>query len=261
MVNMPESTRVDRIYSLLRENGAAMAVGRIAEKLSVNEATVRRDLRILQLQNRVVRSYGTAQVVPVAQSGLQRPAVAPIHQALAAAGLAVLQTGDVVILPGGAVTTEMARRLGSKSSITVVTNSCAVFDAAKPHAGMHVLMVGGLYSPVGDCLYGHLAENCLRELRADIVFFEPSGLDVGLGFTHDNIVEITTLKVMLKTARRVVLLIRDGVIGKSSGAVVGNLDDVSNIVCAQRLSADQMDAIQSRGIEFVGVPAGQGETA
>ena len=237
-----------------------MAVGRIAEKLNINEATVRRDLRVLQLQNRVVRSYGTAQVL---SSGLPRhhqPVGAPTDQALAAAGLALLQTGDVVILPGGAVTTEMARRLGSKSSITVVTNSCAVFDAAKPNVGMHVLMVGGLYSPVGDCLYGHLAENCLRELRADIVFFEPSGLDVGLGFTHDNIVEITTLKVMLKTARRVVLLIRDGVIGKSSGAVVGGLDDVSNIVCSQWLSVDQMEAIRSRGIEFVEVTMRRGET-
>lgn len=224
-------TKHQRVAAILEELGAeeTLTVSELAEHLFVSEATVRRDLKELEIQARITRSYGRARILDPNRSHFSQEYTSE-HRRLAGRAAAFVQSGQVIILPSGLVNELIASLLAEKPRITVITNSPAIFDIVKGNPTTQLISIGGIYSHTGNCLHGHLSETSLRELRADIAFFEPSGVDLEGGFTHDSIVEVPTLKVITRTARSIILTVRSDVVSKASGAYVGGLDMVTAIV-------------------------------
>ena len=248
---MDKSQRIRTIYDQLATTGS-QTVSELADALGVTAATVRRDLKELELQKRISRSYGSARVIE-SHNYASDLAYTEEQKAIARAATNLIQTGHMVILHGGKINRLIAHELPNKSRITVITNSPAIFDIVKNRQDVHAISIGGLYSPAGDCLYGHLAESSLHELRADMVFFEPSGIDLeNMAFTHDNVVEIPTLRVMSRTARSVILNVSGDIIDRTSGVLVERLNIVSTIVAnANSLPEHSISDLQKSGIKII----------
>jgi DeoR family transcriptional regulator, fructose operon transcriptional repressor len=245
-------TKHQRVAAILAELAAeeTKTVAELAEHLDVSEATVRRDLKELEIQARITRSYGRARIFDPNRTRYS-PEYSAEQRRLADRAAAFVQSGQVIILPSGLVNELIAPLLAEKTRITVITNSPAIFDIVKSHPTIQLISIGGIYSHTGNCLYGHLSETSLRELRADITFFDPSGVDVDGGFTHDNIVEVPTLKVITRTARSIILTVRSDVVEKASGAYVGGLDMVTAIVADRDgLPAPFLESLSGKDTEL-----------
>jgi DeoR family transcriptional regulator, fructose operon transcriptional repressor len=233
---MEKHKRVAALLEYLNVEGEK-AVSALANHFLVTEATIRRDLKELEIQGRITRSHGMAKVFD-GFGGRKIPDSTPEQRRLARRCTESLQSGHVVLLPGGTVNEVIATNLSEKPRITVITNSPTIFDIVKQQPQTQLISLGGIYSHTGDCIYGHITETTLRELRADVMFFEPSGIDMEYGFTHDNIVEIPTIKIMMRTARSITLAVRSAVVVKTSGAVVDRVEAVSAIITTSRSLID-----------------------
>ena len=244
---MRKTQRVEALYNLL-ERAGTQSVADLADAVGATEATIRRDLKVLVDQNRVSRSYGAARINSNDGSS-ESETFTDDQRALARTATDLIQTGDMIILHGGAVNRIIAAELARGPRITVITNSPRILDIVVKHRDIDAISIGGLYSHAGSCLYGHLAESSLNELRADMVFFEPSGIDFKRGFTHSNVVEIPILKLMSRTARSVVLTVCADAFDNATGALVESLETVSTIIAdTTRISEHYLTLLRESGI-------------
>ena len=127
---MLAAERRDAILRALHAGGA-VRVADLAAELAVSEMTVRRDLDALDAQNLLRKVHGGAMArhnrgeepwssVKAAQQRAEKAAIA----ALAAE---TVEDGMTIAISAGTTTTEFARRLRHRPSITVITNSVSVF--------------------------------------------------------------------------------------------------------------------------------------
>ena len=126
----------------------ALDVGRIAAKFSVSEATVRRDLQLLEDEGLLRRTHGGAVLpfestaaYPHHDSKLQRQQLE--KAAIARCAARKVSDGDVVVLDSGTTTMWLARELRSKRDLTIVTSDLKIALEVADVAGFEVLCVGG----------------------------------------------------------------------------------------------------------------------
>lgn len=227
----------------------------ISDHFGLNQTTVRRDLRQLQLQNLIKREYGRASILdkrPDFEVSEPYPDEAiEIAEQIVAHASRLVHTGQVIILPGSHLTLLLAKSFEARSHISVVTNSLTIFNAVKGNPYLRLISTGGIYDPLGNGLNGTIAETMLQNLRADILFIEPSGISMQEGFTHENLAQIPTLNAMIRTARQVILLARSSAFDKQAGGIVAPLSVVRKIVTDRLFGEQELAALAEMNIEIV----------
>ncbi|MEW6403316.1 MAG: DeoR/GlpR family DNA-binding transcription regulator [Chloroflexota bacterium] len=255
---MTRTKRADEVLSFIKIQYSA-TVKEICDHFGLNEATVRRDLRQLQLQNLIKREYGKASIVerkgPSDAFETSSANATSTELEIVEHSLKIIHTGQVIILPGSHLTLLLARSLEKKSHISVVTNSLTIFDALKSNQNLHLISTGGIYDPLGNNLNGTIVENMLQNLRADLLFIEPSGISMREGFTHENLAQIPSLNAMIRTARQVIMLASSPTFNKQAGGIVAPLNVVHKIVTDRVFSDQELSILADMNIETISIPS------
>jgi DeoR/GlpR family transcriptional regulator of sugar metabolism len=168
--------------------------------------TVRRDLRELARDGRVERVRGGA-VSAAAEPPFEQTVVERYEakDRIGAAAAALVSEGQTVMIDIGTTTLQAARHLRG-ARITVVTSSLAVYEQLLPDPGIELLLPGGVVRRNYRSLVGVLAEDSLRQLKADVLFLGTSGVDERLAVWDSTMVEVPIKRAMIAAASRVVLL-------------------------------------------------------
>ncbi|MDI2126492.1 DeoR/GlpR family DNA-binding transcription regulator [Yinghuangia seranimata] len=224
------------ILEEVRRRGA-VRVAELTRQLNVSDMTVRRDLDALARAGEVVKVHGGA-VAPedtrthepdfATKSALQSAAKRQI--ALAAARL--VAPGSAIALSGGSTAAALARSLTDVERLTVVTNSVPVadvFESARREgrgADALVVLTGGVRTR-SDALVGPVADQAIRSLNFDVLFLGVHGLSAQAGLSSPNLAEAETNRLLVASARRVVVVAdhtKWGVVGLSSFAALDEVD-------------------------------------
>jgi DeoR/GlpR family transcriptional regulator of sugar metabolism len=147
----------------------------------------------------------------------------------------------------GTTTLQAAHHLHGRP-LTVVTSSLAVYEELMPDPAIELLLPGGVVRRNYRSLVGVLAEDSLRQLKADVLFLGTSGVDERLAVWDSTIVEVPIKRAMIAAAARVVLL-ADAVKFSEAGVVrVCTAGDIDHIVTDASLPAAARAAIEEAGI-------------
>ena len=129
--------------------GGMNDVATLCEHFGMSEATVRRDLRALASDRRILRTYGGAAAVgshePEAPLEERRSSAREQKEAIARLAQAHIADGDTIFLDGGTTTAALARHLSGKQ-IHVVTNNLMVVTSLAA-GGIPVTLIGGDVRP------------------------------------------------------------------------------------------------------------------
>ncbi|HOF88635.1 MAG TPA: DeoR/GlpR family DNA-binding transcription regulator, partial [Armatimonadota bacterium] len=178
--------RWQRILAHLAQAGR-IRVARLAELLTVSEATVRRDLEAMQAQGLLQRTHGGA--VPVRPTafevsfdeGLSRARAE--KQAIGRRAAGLVQEGDTLIIESGSTTLEFARLLAGMKALTVLTNSLAIARELAENEGIEVLVLGGSLRRRSASLVGPWVSEILCNVRADTAVLGVNGLSAAFGLS------------------------------------------------------------------------------
>lgn len=250
--------RQERILAELRRSGA-VRVAQLTELLGVSDMTVRRDLEQLAGEGLARKVHGGAVLAGqvafepgfAAKSQLAQPAKAAIAEH--AAGL--IQPGAAVALSAGTTTWAMAPYVASIAGLTVVTNSTTVADAitALDTANqVTVILTGGVRTP-SAALVGPVADRAIASMHVDLLFLGVHGMDPRAGYTTPNLAEATTNRVLVESAREVVVLADSSKWGVVGLADIGPLDLARTVVTDEGLSADAQAMLRERVHDVVTV--------
>ncbi len=225
---MKPRIRRQNILSRLRALQQEVKVDELAQELGVSGLTIRRDFDILADSGVVVRTHGGAMAVtPLQNSGYVKQVAANFDakQAIGRAAAREVKAGDVLLLNDGSTTFHLASCLGQVGPITVYTNSIAMIGEFSRFSNIRLYALGGEYHADIFCLGGTMMAKALDGVSADVVFLGTDAIDSnGRCLVRDRDTAFTA-ELMMKSARRRVLLADASKIDASASIVYGNLSD------------------------------------
>ena len=224
-------------------------VTELAVNFGVSEMTVRRDLRELAREGKVERVRGGAVNAgwepPFEQTAVERLGA---KDRVGAAAAALVEDGQTVMVDIGTTTLQAARHLHGRD-ITVITSSLAVFEELVGDPAIELVLPGGIVRRNYRSLVGVLAEDSLRQLRADVLFLGTSAVDGALAVWDSTMVEVPIKRAMIAAADRVVLLADAAKFAMSGIVRVCAADALDHVVSDAGLSPAARAAIDEAGIE------------
>src|SRR4051794_19790292 len=244
----------DRLGHVLRElnQQGSVGVAELAEQLGVSEASVRRDLHLLEQQKLLTRTHGGAVAAGVLYELPMRYRGGQQHDAKRAIARAAadLVPDDVssVGLNGGTTTTEVARALAGRSGLRVVTNALNIASELAVRSNIELVVCGGSARAESYELVGPLAELTLAHLNLDLAFIGVDGISPTAGLTTHHEVEAQTNRALVRTAARAAVVADSSKLGRRGFAKIGDLDLVTDLITDSAASPEAVAALQRAGI-------------
>ena len=244
--------RLEAISQLLAENGSVDAT-RLSEQFNVTPKTIRKDLNQLESMGLLERVHGGAVlkntgngVFPIERRKLQNLAE---KQRIGEAALSYVEEGDTIILDGGTTTIELARLLGEKKILVMVSDLKIALELMdKPKIALFV--AGGHLRREGAyTLVGRDTERLFEKYQAKKLFLATSALDFASGLSLLNSEEAEVKKAMLKAAREVICLADYSKFHHVAFAPVCALEKINTLITDSRIPPSEVSLLQNRGIK------------
>ena len=247
-----ERDRDDRLIDAVRVRGT-MSVEELSREMGVGSSTIRRDLRRLARDRRLVRTYGGATLAArTADPTTRRETRAlPEKQRVAVAAAALVQDGQTIVVTSGTTAVEFARQLVDRSELTVITNSLEVAQVLLDCEGIQLVVLGGVVRPRMHSLLGHLTEQACREMRADTLFMGIGAISVERGLMNDYVPEILTDRALRSMATSVVVMADSRKFDLVAPALVFGLEEVDVIVTDTGVRPEVVDDLRARDIRVI----------
>lgn len=208
-------------------------IAQLAGLLYASEASVRRDIAVLEEQGLVRRKYGGVilaeyehSVVPLALRDSKNGGVKDI---IASRAAQMVEDGMTVLLDASSTARRVAEHLEGKRDIRIITNNARLPERAP--ANITVYSTGGRYERQNRAFVGAKAEEFVRSMHADILFFSSQGMSE-TGVISDASEEETALRrVMLSAADRRYFLCDSSKLGIRHTFVLCSKEDIDGIIC------------------------------
>lgn len=228
---MLAAQRKAHLLDLLDRDGRVVAKA-VADDLGVSEDAIRRDLRDLADEGRLLRVYGGALPIPAADRPVrERQGVSTeSKERVARRAVAGIRPGSTIILDAGTTTLAMAHLLPSGSNLTVITPSPAVALAVAEHSDARVIMIGGELARHSMVAGGALAMEAVQHLAADVFFVGVTGVDPAHGLTTGELDDAVTKRAIAARCAETIVLASEEKIGAVSRYPVLPFDAVAAVV-------------------------------
>lgn len=245
--------RADRLSAVLDDiaQHGSVDVLKLASRLGVSGATIRRDLRALHDQGLLLRTHGGAMAKDV---GLELPIrykAARRHAEKRRIGVEaarLVEEGAVVGMTGGTTATEVARALADLQDITVVTNALNIAAELVLRPNIRLLVAGGKARHASYELVGPTAEAMVAEYHFDITFIGVDGLTVSEGCTTHDEMEARTDLAFIRQSRRNVVIADSSKVGRIRFAKICDIAAVSDLVTDTDIDPTALDALRRTGV-------------
>jgi len=225
---MKPEIRQQQLVNRLRAVEREWRVDELACALKVSPLTIRRDLDVLERAGAIVRTLGGCLAIGRTQNAVYQKRVAiqfELKQAIGRAAAREVRSGDTLLINDGSTTFHLASCLGGCGPITVYTNSVAMIGEFSRFENVRLFLLGGEYHHALYCLGGGLMAGALETIRVDTVFMGADGVDARGHCLALNPDAARDAQMMIRRARRKILLADVTKIGDRAGAAYGTLQD------------------------------------
>ena len=234
------------IVELLGQRGV-MRVNEIAQATRVSRETIRRDLSELERKGILNRSHGgalaaenplpttraAASALPVedSQGSFQQRTL--LHSEgkmrVARKALQFLLPGQTIVLDGSSTSWFLARQM-PEMALTVITPSIRILQTLMSRRSLHLVGLGGDFSPTEESFFGETTSRTLREYAIDTLFFSCQGLERDSGLYAGTEAHAALLKQMMLAARQTVALVDGSKLGRTGVARIGGLGELDCLI-------------------------------
>lgn len=224
----------------------------LSERFKVSIATIRNDLRDLEMMGNITRTHGGAirkNKTSFEPDLAKRTENILAKKNIAALALEYVEDGDTLILDSGTTIHEFAKLLHVKKDLTIITNdiTCASILEA---SNFNIVILGGTLYNNFHWIIGEYTKTMLSDLSADKAFLAAGGfsLEKGIAVTALSLAEIK--KTMIKCAAQNILLCDSSKFEKYCLAKFADLPDI-NIFISDVMSEDMKNKIEEADVDVV----------
>jgi DeoR/GlpR family transcriptional regulator of sugar metabolism len=200
--------------------------------LNVSEDTIRRDLKELVDENRIIKVHGGA-----ISKSFVRPFIADNNiyaheekKKIASKAIALIQNNMTLLLEGGTTILELANQIPQKLNLTVFTVSPQIAITLSDHENINVYTIGGKLNKNANIHTGASVVNAVSEIQYDICFMGVNAISLENGFTDIDRETVQVNKAMIKAADKTALLAISEKLNISKRYRVAELHDISYLI-------------------------------
>jgi DeoR/GlpR family transcriptional regulator of sugar metabolism len=246
---MLTSHRKRQILDKLRRDGQIVAKT-FSEELGISEDTIRRDLRELSAEGLLQRVHGGAlPSSPAVANFAARLQVSSDEKVLIGRkAAAMVQPGQTVILDGGTTALQIARHFAADLRATVITHSPTIAVELVGHPLIEVQLIGGTLFKHSVVAVGAAAIEAIARIHADVYFMGVTGIHAEIGLTTGDFEEAHIKRALSASAAETVVLGSSEKLNAASPYVIAPLSDVSAIIVAASIDANQLAALNRHGL-------------
>ncbi|MCC6315475.1 MAG: DeoR/GlpR transcriptional regulator [Thermomicrobiales bacterium] len=246
--------RLERIRAFV-EREQRTTVDDIAKQFELSTATARRALVTLAARGDIARFRGGALAIPGAgreHPALQRQAEQRQEkERIGKAAADLVADGETVFLGSGTTTLEVARHLGQRRNLAVLTNSLLVIEELASSPDITVIALGGMLRRSEYSFIGHLVEQALQEIRAAKVIMGIRAVHPEQGLMNDFLPETLTDRAIVKLAREVIVVADHTKCGRVAPTFVAPVVAMHTLVTDSAVPDAFAEALRTNGITVV----------
>lgn len=216
------------------------SIAEIADCVYTSQATVRRDVQALQEKGFVKSVYGGVviseyanEAVPVS---LRDGTNSARKEQIAAEAARLIPDNCTVIFDSSSTVRRICRHIRNRSNLTVITSNLRVCQELKG-SDIRVYCTGGSLLSRRECFAGHFAEEFMRSIKADMLFFSCQGLAENGDISDSSEEEIALRKIMLENAKQRIFLCDSTKLGAVFPFTLCNTRDITKVISDADISA------------------------
>lgn len=244
-----------KLLEYINKNNRAN-VTELAEIMSVTDATIRRDLFILDQNGSIHRTHGGA--IKRTQPSIwqtttlqeRTEAHSDEKERIAQFVVQLVNDGESLMIDGGSTTLKVAENLISRKNMLVVTNSPSIAEVLVEMKDIKVILTGGEFAKGSNTLIGNAAEASLSQYRADKAIIGISGMIVDEGFFSAVPQEAEIKRLMAQNSSQTIVVADSSKIGTPAFSFVCDFNKVSILVTDKNISKQDMETLERQGIEI-----------
>lgn len=230
--------RQNQILDILLKK-SKMEVNDLADKLNVTQATVRRDLTLLEKKGKLYRTHGGAilkdQPVTWQPTSLEERLTqnSEKKKQLAKAMANHINNNDSLIIDGSSTNIEIAKELvKTKTDLLIVTNSQSIGSIFLKDENLNnqVFVIGGELLFDTQNTVGPLAENILRTFRVEKSIIGLTSIIPEEGLFSASPQESEIKRIMIKNAAEVFVVFDSTKIGVPALSKFNEFEDIDYII-------------------------------
>lgn len=242
-----------------------VSVSQLATHFGVTPETIRRDLKLLEQQGRLVRVHGGAVTVnPVygIETEYTSNALVNIDSKRSIAEAAwnrIRQEPSLssLTIDSGTTAVEFAKVLSNNNKLygsqclTIITTSLPVATVTTDCGVSGVHLVGGRIRPITRAIVGDHTVLEFERLRTDFAIMGTNGMSLDHGCSTPDPAEAAVKSAMVRSARKVMVLCDSSKFKKDFLVTFASLDVVDIVVTDANVDSSVIDALVNKGIEVV----------
>lgn len=241
--------RKQKIKDLILEKKSA-TVAELAQMFSVTDETIRRDLRSLEAEGILMRSYGGAFVQTGVENLIDYSIRSTVYleekEIIAQKCKHIIQNGDVIFLDNSTTTYAIAKEL-QDMRLTVITNSLPIINLFSNKENIRLICTGGFFSIKELAFYGSKAQKSLNEYYVDKSFFSCRTLSIEQGVTDSNDDLAQIRKVIIERSKESYLVADHTKFNQASFITLCGYNCLKAIITDRPLSQEWHTALQKYG--------------
>jgi DeoR family transcriptional regulator, aga operon transcriptional repressor len=244
------SARQASILEILARDGFA-DVGNLTRLLGCSEATVRRDLVRLQRAGYLRQTHGGAISNNVRELPFRAKlgTMAEAKQRIAQAAAGSVGEGQAIGFTGGTTMQQVARKLASRTDLTVVTNALTVAMELAA-SDTRVIIIGGELRRQTYELVGPFSEPVAAQIHLDLMFVGVDGLSLDGGLTTRNPMEAGINRMLIDCSSEVTVVTDHTKLGRDAFAQIAPFGVVSTLITDMGAAEEYTTDFEKPGYEL-----------
>ncbi len=243
-------TRRNVIKNLLQEQ-KSVTITDLAARLNVTKETIRRDLRVMENAQELIRTHGGAYILEGVQNDIdistRQDLKTDEKEILAEKCNALIRPGDIIFLDSSTTAWFLARKILERN-LTVLTPSLEIANILNGSSSIHLFLIGGEYSQNSRSFTGPGAARALGNYYIDKAFLSPRSVSLEYGLTDTN--EDTALlhQVALEHAKETYIVVDHSKLDKISFSSVAPLEKITGIVLDSPFSREWQAKLSQKNV-------------
>lgn len=242
------------------EHEGRVTVKELSDMMQVSEVTIRQDLRALEEQGLIERTYGGA-VYKGGPMNLRELSfnvrLSKMHkekQALAAFAARMVQDGYSIALDSSTTVYALIGYLKKLNKLTIVTNGLMAAHSflENDERKIRVMIAGGRLRNDSISTVGHPED--LPDINLNIGFFSCHGVTPDIGATEVDGDEVLMKHALMSRCLQKVFLIDSSKWGRVAPYTIASTDELAHIITSTDVPEEQVERLRERGARVDRIP-------
>lgn len=248
--------RLDQIINLLREKRKVI-VKELSNRFGVTEDCIRKDLKILEREGLIKRTYGGAVLKRIEAENsyiLSRTGInSDQKQNIAEKAFNMITPMETIFLDISTTNLLIARKIAAGSKkLTIVTNMIDIVSCFTNNSLVEVVCVGGVFNKNLNGFTGSAAIKAIEQYKFNKAFIGCCGVDMlDKSISTFEIEDGTTKKAILKSSKKSYLVMDSQKFYIDGVYNFATLDDFNGIILDEKPEDKLFTELEKLGLEVV----------